>query len=414
VENLTQLAHGLPRELIRLCHHAFTRALVEQLPITGEAVHEVARDHLGHASTDDVREEAGRVLGNHGWRHGSRFRLGAPAEAEVDELVYLPSTSVRCGVVVIDPPGDVATLAALQRRVDAVHRASPDTVLILVVNGLMPPRLQDQLRDLVGSDPLSYRPRSFGSDLVDRIRSVERALTPVSETEPLGDVLAEINRMGQQQTNVQQTVDLLVRRLDDLRTVTDRQLASVRTRLENLSDRLSQDSVPVQTAAALSSTQLPADVSRAFAEAVEALEQVRGVETVFTSLFEHAGRSPDGRVLVTGDLRVALRSEETSRALGVVQQLRSLVLAFRSAVNLWYADPPASRETQLRSLCRAYDTVYTYVPVRQLSGTSLLGRAVSGQAGGQEPVDDMIGRVTEVLYGLGAQVENLVLGALPS
>jgi Cdc6-like AAA superfamily ATPase len=428
VDYLVQLADGTARKIIRLCYHAYRRAVEEGSPVTEAMVREVARTHTNVLSTDDIRAKVARSLGKEGWEHSTNHLLGSPVLTWVDEWVYSGDRGSGSGIIVTDSVLDNDAVDELNRRARAIQGAVPGTQTLLIVNGYIDDDSMAQLHDAFGVQPLVYDPRSFDEDLPGMIRAMMGRTGAGGEGDNTIEAVRDrVERINRQQSATYRFIEQLAVHLDAMRSSSERRLDSVQRELVAITEVLYGSHLTAGKGRGddvRRPTRMPADVSQLFSDAFDSLADIGQVDVMLRQAF---AVSPDrsSRGLTTSmEARAALRSQHAAGSLGVAVLLQKLVEAFRQSVDEWYRSYdrdsrgrllPADEE-QLRGLCRTYDAIYEYLPLFQLSGLTEFTALPTGAESEVAQASRLArgGDVRETLDGLGARVQRTMLDAVTS
>ncbi|MFI6851113.1 hypothetical protein [Streptomyces sp. NPDC050416] len=351
---LQELAGGVPREILKTCHHAW------QLSEDGEgAVREVTaatvlravRGLHDNVSEDQVLSTVHDALALGQWRIASRDPVPARASSDDGSLVvaywlepvpnaYIAIVVTGSVLVADDQERITARVRALR---GALHPAQAE--VLLVVNGHVSRTMRDRLARSLGSQPLLYRPGDFPravNEALDRLRS---RLTELRQEADLAELTSELRgALGEHSA----------------------QLGQLRRTVSDLARR---DLVAVAPGPARSA--LPEPVEGRFEE----------VFTLLDAAVERLAGHPadDGE----GPLPRAGRSDLT--ALGCATLVRQLTERFRTGADSWFrsAAPGAPTEEQwarLRRVCREYETAVEVLPVQSLGSPGPAHRPTAARA----------------------------------
>jgi hypothetical protein len=408
-EAMAQIADssgGVPRQVSRLCYHAFARSLGTGTQVTRDIVQEIAANHLDMSTIDTVRHHLDRVLSSGSWQHRRDFRLGADPQALADHVVYLTGGR-RCAILVVDGEHGQLHPRALREQVDALRGEASD--LLLVVHGRAEAAERERFRLLAAADPLPYHPATFAGDLLARIRELDRLVGSLPSALPFETTgTAELALLNRQQADAQRELDRIVELLDDFRAETQDELRGLRRRLSQATAELpadlawAADSYPTDVGTVGgerpgSQTPLPSGLRVLFDDALQALADLPALGEMLHQVFARAAREVDGRPVLGPDLNHALRSAESNQALSAGVQLRALVIEFRNAVHAWLIDPPADREWALRALCLTFESIYPAIAVNHLEWARHFT---------DKNVPVRVEQIREAFEGLGARVEH--------
>jgi hypothetical protein len=351
---LQELTGGVPREILKTCHHAW------QLSEDGEgAVREVTaatvlravRGLHDNVSEDQVLSTIHDALALGQWRVASRDPVPARASSDDGSLVvaywlepvpnaYIAIVVTGSVLVADDQERIIARVRALR---GALHPAQAE--VLLVVNGHVSRTMRDRLARSLGSQPLLYRPGDFPravNEALDRLRS---RLTELRQEADLAELTSELRgALGEHSA----------------------QLGQLRRTVSDLARR---DLVAVAPGPARSA--LPEPVEGRFEEVFTLLDAA--VERL-------AGRPADGG---EGPLPRAGQADLT--ALGCATLVRQLTERFRTGADSWFrsAAPGAPTEehwARLRRVCREYETAVEVLPVQSLGSPGPAHRPTAARA----------------------------------
>ncbi|MGK5693146.1 hypothetical protein ACSNOJ_09585 [Streptomyces sp. URMC 128] len=351
---LQELTGGVPREILKTCHHAWQ--LSED---GGGAVREVnaatvlraVRGLHDNVSEDQVLSTIHDALALGQWRIASRDPVPARASSDEGSLVvaywlepvpnaYIAIVVTGSVLVADDQERITARVRALR---GALHPAQAE--VLLVVNGHVSRTMRDRLARSLGSQPLLYRPGDFPravNEALDRLRS---RLTELRQEADLAELTSELRgALGEHSA----------------------QLGQLRRTVSDLARR---DLVAVAPGPARSA--LPEPVEGRF-------------EEVFT-LLDAAVERLAGRPADDGEGPLPRAGQADLTALGCATLVRQLTERFRTGADSWFrsAAPGAPTEEQwarLRRVCREYETAVEVLPVQSLGSPGPAHRPTAARA----------------------------------
>lgn len=415
---LTWLADGNARRVIQLCHSCYHLSGGTE-PVREATVRDAAREHFEFTSLKDVHAQVRQVLDSGARRYRADHAIDGPGEPRVDFWIPMGHDGRGCAVLLTDSVLKPADLDTLARRAEAVHAAVAETSTLLIVNGYLTPEFVPGLRTAFSEEPLVYSARRFADDLEAALHGITRRLQAT-----IGDdmqvIREHVERMTQMQTSTQRFVEELAVQVQTMRSVSDQQLARIERDLDSLAG--AGPATGSATAARPVRGRMPARVEKLFAEALGGLDGLNNLDSLlkdaFTTRHTKTPNASVGRALLRG-----LSDQGAFDAVGVASLAQTTVAAFRDAVRDWFAqlepgsavDPLSDdRRSTLASICRAYDSVFEYLPLFKLD--ELSGTAT--RLGAHDSVIDQATRplrqadVRATLDRLGGRVQSAVLGEL--
>jgi hypothetical protein len=425
VDYLRELAEGIPRKIIRLCFHVYRRAVEGGVPVSIELVRDVARGQTTVLGVDDIRKRVRTILGAEGLIHSARYQLDNTPLTRVDEWVHVGGGPTDgFGILVTGSVLTDADVVALQDKALAIQAARAGAQVLLIVNGYIPVPSADRLGGVFNQQPLAYDARTFDNDVTETVRAmvirnrgeVLAAGSPGEETEQVvnavRDPMAQVSR---QQTSLYLFIEQLGSRLDMLRESTERRFEAVQGELGDISGALAtgqQAGAPAVSAPG----RLPPVVGRLFTAALDTLAGLRQVDIALRQIFTASVRGDvSGYRRSLSQVRSSLRAGRVVSSAGALVLVQRLVTTFQESVAEWYRSlgsrlRPADEE-QLKALCSAYDAVYEYLPIYEISGLSEFADSYAA-APELDRRSWSVLEVQEALDGLGARVQRTMLEAL--
>lgn len=389
VRYLVKLTDGNARRIIRLCSHLYRRA-VDASPrdparaqINEAMVREVAREHAGATTVDHVRNEIRQVLAALGLTYERDIWMNPETDSKADYWVPFGSdANSGCALVLNESVLNQSDRDALVNRATFLQSAVERMEVVLVVVGLVDADFMPSLTEAFSVEPIIYDQYTF-NDTLSAV--LERQLSLL--VDPGGDVLPgvreQFTRLGRQQANTQRMLEQAMKTLTSLRASSERSLSQLQREFAEFTSAPLTQQEPAQP------TRLPPVVLTLFSTARTSLDSLDQVDATLRAMFAATEGDPvhaiDARVAV----RAQFRSQKVFSALGVSAMLRLLLATFQDGVNEWfrtYVPSPSGRpypidRERLGALCRAYDTVYEYIPFFQLEELDQFGpHLVDGNA----------------------------------
>ncbi|MFF9092229.1 hypothetical protein ACF1AX_03860 [Streptomyces sp. NPDC014802] len=344
---LPELTEGVPREILKTCRQAWQIAEVDGAVrrIPGSAVLAAVRRLHERVTDRQVLADLHEALDLGQWRIASRDPVPARLSRSADgreEVVYWLSPAQDAYIAVIRARSvlradDAERVAAHVLGLRSAVRPGRLEAL-LVVNGLVSQAMQDRLGRAIGSRPLVYRQGGFAVSAHEALLQLERRLVEERREEDLLELGERMRR----------DLELQTARLDQMQ----RTLAGLA--LDTRPVAASPDHPP-RGKPKPNTAGLPGPVRRRFQDALTMLESVTG---------RVAGRATDRVGATPADLSV----------LGCATLVRELTERFRGAVADWAAGraPGAARTedelSELRRICREYESAVEVLPVHLLGG----------------------------------------------
>lgn len=417
VRYLVKLTDGNARRIIRLCGHLYRHAMdgsprdPAKARVTEAMVRRVAREQAGARTTDHVRNEIRQVLAALGLEYERDHWMDPHTDSKADYWVpYGDDEGAGCALVLTDTVLSQADCDALVSRATFLQTAAEQRQVLLIVVGLVHADFVSALNEAFSEEPISYDHWTF-TETLSSVLERQLRLLDRDEATSLGE--ERFRRLGRQQANTQRMLEQALKTLNAMRSASDLSLAKIQRELSELSSAQ-------RSADAVENTpplRLPPAVSALFASAQSFLDDLDQVDATFRAMFAAAeGGSVDAidaRVAVRGQLR----SQHVFQAVGVAAMLRMLLATFRDSINEWYRTyvPSSSGEPypvdrdRLGALCRAYDTVYEYVPFFRLVDLGGFGPHL---VDGNMLPPPQVGEAQEVFNQLSGQVHAAVLDSV--
>ncbi|MEO3813819.1 hypothetical protein ABGB17_32890 [Sphaerisporangium sp. B11E5] len=381
VAYIRELGGGVPRRVLKLCHHAWTLAAARGGGAPGEidevVVREAVREAFEVATRDDIRAALESVLLTGPWRFepsSTRFehRAGHAAE-DVDFWVPVGRSGAAVALVTSDSMVLDSQVDRLKRVIEAARAdtgSAPCEVLV-VVNGYLAAPLRQRLADLTGTQPIVYSDKHFRRAVQEAIRDAVLRLQNSGRDGALQLLRERMEGLAYQQTNVLDYLQRIDGRVEQIN-------ASSGARLGELFQVLSDaGEVPLPGTARsrgpASRARLPQEIQRHFDRAFDTVGLMAGVPTTFRQVFSL--HDPDA----TRPRRLNFTREQF-QAVGVAVLLQKLLEAFRDSVGEWVRQvrsgpvtPTTDQERRLRVICRSYDITAEMLPVFRLESLAALG-----------------------------------------
>ncbi|GGW96845.1 hypothetical protein [Streptomyces lomondensis] len=352
---LQELTGGVPREILKTCHHAWQlsedgHGAVRE--VTAATVLRAVRGLHDNVSADQVLATIHDALALGQWRIASSDPVPARAAAAGEPLVayWLEPVPNAYIAIVVTPSVLVADdeeriTARVRALRSALHPARAE--VLLVVNGHVSRTMRDRLARSLGSQPLVYRPGDFPRAVNEALDRLRTRLTQLRQEADLADLTSELrSALGEHSS----------------------QLGQLRRTVSDLARR---DLVAAAPGPARST--LPEPVEVRFEEVFALLDAA--VERL-------AGRPPGGDLRGGPPLRPG---RADLAALGCATLVRQLTERFRTGADAWYraASPGAPSEEQwarLRRVCREYETAVEVLPVQSLGSSGPAHRPTPARA----------------------------------
>ncbi|MEU0385213.1 hypothetical protein [Streptomyces chartreusis] len=351
---LQELTGGVPREILKTCHHAWQLSedrggAVRE--VTAATVLRAVRGLHDNVSEDQVLSTIHDALALGQWRIASRDPVPARTSSDEGSLVVAywlePAPNAYIAIVVTgsvlvadDQEHITARVRALR---SALHPAQAE--VLLVVNGHVSRTMRDRLARSLGSQPLLYRPGDFPRAVNEALDRLRTRLTELRQEADLAELTSELRgALGEHSA----------------------QLGRLRRTVSDLARR---DLVAVAPGPARSA--LPEPVEGRFEEVFALLDAA--VERL-------AGRPAD-----SGEGPRPRTGRTDLTALGCATLVRQLTERFRTGADAWFrtAAPGAPTEEQwarLRRVCREYETAVEVLPVQALGSPGPAHRPTAARA----------------------------------
>ncbi|WP_394621461.1 hypothetical protein JNUCC0626_20885 [Lentzea sp. JNUCC 0626] len=416
VRYLVKLTDGNARRIIRLCNHLYRHAMdlsprdPAKAVVTEAMVRKVAREQAGARTADHVRNEIRQVLAALGLTYERDHWMDPQTDSRADYWVpYGDEEGAGCALVLTDAVLTQSDCDALVSRATFLQTAVEQRQVLLIVVGLLNADHVTELGEAYSEEPISYDHWTFTETLSSVL---ERQLRLLDRDDALAVGEERFRRLGRQQANTQRMLEQALKTLTVMRSSSERSLGQIQRELTELSaarvPQATVESPPLR---------LPPKVMTLFTTAqsfLDGLDQVDAtLRSMFTATAGDSANAIDARVAVRGQLR----SQHLFSAVGVGAMLRTLLITFRDSINEWYRSyvPSASGgpypvdRDRLTALCRAYDTVYEYVPFYRLEDLDgFTPRLVDGNV----LLPPQVGEAQEVFNLLSGQVQAAVLDSV--
>ncbi|MER7458257.1 BREX system ATP-binding domain-containing protein [Micromonospora sp. NPDC126480] len=397
---VVELANGVPRGVISLCHRLWRRARDQRSTVTHPMVRQVAREFYDATGLANVQGEIRQVLVASGYdTYVPGHLVGGTEDTRVDYWVPVGSEGAGCAILLAEPLLDEADVTGVQRRGQAI-RAHADCELLLVVLGPPPVRFHDQLLEALGREALAYRPRSFVDQFAVEFKAMVARLEERYAPEgPLTTLAPQLARLDRRQSATQHMITLLAGSLDDLRGHYDQQLNAIHRELHEIQRGVSGGSADAPGHISVVTT-LPAPVVQLFDDAFVSVDLMTPTRELLrrTFLDDDSGRTARQAV------RSRIRLSQVQAATGITALLNALIEAFGHALVDWYRtvrsapDGPLDvrHRERLDDLCRIFDAVYDYLPLYELRALrELVGQAGTAQ---QQEAEDVLSDFSERVH----------------
>ncbi|MER7168251.1 AAA family ATPase [Micromonospora sp. NPDC000207] len=396
VTQVVELAHGVPRRVISLCHRLWGRSRDQGTEVTATMVREAARDLYGGLRGNNLPAEIRQVLVGSGLdSYVPDYPLTESPDSRIDYWIPAGRDDAGCGILLVGPLLDEGDAAAVVTRAQTAH-AHRDCELLLVVVEPVPEQFRARVREAVGREPLVYRQRSFADQLTAELKAmVGRLEERYPQQGPLVPVAPHLARLDRRQSATQHMVGLLTSALHELRVHNAQQFTALHRELHGL--RPSTAGTP-GSGTGPPFTGLPDPVLTLLDRALTAADLHAPVGALLGRMFDddEAGRTARQAV------RVRIRNSQVHSAAGVAALLTELVEAFGRAVSGWYDEvrrtgrPTVEQWERLEEICQIFDVVHEYLPAYQLRTlTDLTGGPERPEADGA--LGDLSSRVRDEL-----------------
>lgn len=419
VRYLVKLTDGNARRIIRLCSHLYRRA-VDASPrdparaqVTEAMVREVAREHAGATTVDHVRNEIRQVLAALGLAYERDAWMNPETDSKADYWVpFGTESNSGCALVLSESVLNQSDCDALVNRATYLQSAVERMEVVLVVVGLVHADYMPSLTEAFSVEPIIYDQYTF-NDTLSAV--LERQLSLLVDTGDgtLPGVREQFTRLGRQQANTQRMLEQAMKTLTSLRTSSERSLSQLQREFAEYTS----GTTPRPSRESVQPVRLPPVVLTLFSTARGSLDALDQVDATLRAMFAATAGDPvhaiDARVAV----RAQLRSQHVFPALGVSAMLRLLLGTFQDGVNEWfrtYVPSPSGRpyppdKDRLGALCRAYDTVYEYIPFFRLEELDQFApHLVDGNAAAVVPAPQLA-ETRELFNRLSARVHAATL-----
>ncbi|MEV0898123.1 hypothetical protein [Actinoplanes sp. NPDC049802] len=380
-EYVAQFCDGVPRRIARMCYQLYRKSTEDGVPVSFSMVRDV-HAYFDVIGIQDVAAAIRQILERDGLRF-SRHHLPGPCTAVAVDF-WLPVGDERSGVCILLSDSVLKSEDAdrLILRADAVRSEAGPVEIQLVVAGQLPPELARTLALGFGTDPLVHDPLHFADDLSTTVQDLVRRLETAVGIDPLTSVSNQLQRMRRRNQHGDRAIEQLADQLDEIRLNVDRRFASLhRAVIETAGDRRPRAAV-VEPPAATARPELPERVGSLFDSALETLDGVRRVRTVFRDTFRLVEQDVSRGDATRLSVRSMVRSPEVLPALGVTTLLRAMVETFRGEVATWMSDHRTSAGpdelASLNAICRTYESEFEEVPLFRLDGLGELAARSSG------------------------------------
>jgi hypothetical protein len=330
-----------------------------------------------------------------------------------------------CAVLLTGSILDTTDSENLTRRAISIHNAVSDAETVLVVVGYLPAGISTELSEAFRTEPIVYEHWTFSESLSAILTSRVQAMEEVPEGDPILVLHDRVERMNRQQSNTQRFIEQLAIHVDDMRASSDHRLGVIQRGLDEISHALYSRDLTGAVAGTLESpagpSRLPGEVRDLFDEATATLDALSRMDTALREAFSGTGQEPAQAIDVRINLRATFYSPKLFQAMGLAVLLQKLVEAFRDGLNDWYrlCEPDAQGRLRppdrlrLDSLCRAYESLYTYLPIFQLNDLDEFPGNLGGRKEllGQATRSSRLANAQEVFSSLAVHVHKAVLNS---
>lgn len=379
VAYIRELTGGVPRRVLKLCHHAWElAATAEGTPrrIDDVVVREAVREAFEVATRDDIRAALESVLVTGPWRFepsATRFEHRAGQAAEnVDFWIPVGRSGAAVAVVTSDSIVLDSQVDRLKRVVEAARAdtgSAPCEVLV-VVNGYLAGSLRQRLADLTGTQPVVYSDKHFRRAVQEAIRDAVLRLQNSGRDGALQLLRERMEGLAYQQTNVLDYLQRIDGRVEQINASSGARIGEL---FQMLSDAGEVPPPGAERRRGPVRSRLPQEIQRHFDRAFDTVGLMAGVPSTFRQVFSlHDPEAERPRRLNF--------TREQFQAVGVAVLLEKLLEAFRDSVGEWVRQvrsgpvtPTADQERRLRVICRSYDITAEMLPVFRLESLAALG-----------------------------------------
>lgn len=409
VDYIVRITRGVPRQIIRLCYHAYRRAADDGTEVEAELVRQIAMDQFYLASRGEVRTVIRQVLDRNGLAYLGDENIGSVA---VD--YWIPIGRSGCGVIVAGSVLSQEEVDALRHDAQAIEQQAPDKALLLVVEGYIAEEYATELENLF--EILHYDALTFPDRLAAALSALVQRIERLASVDPVEAVRERVEQIARLQANLQLTLEDWGARVDEVWSASDKRLQALQEQVRAMARRMPEGlRVPEITITEQSTeivAQLPAEVSRLFADALSGVAELDRFDDLLGRAFgTQEDSSPDPTT--RGHIRSRLKSADSSQAAGVAVLFRKSIDAFQRGIETWYYRYERLRsvdEERLDQLCLTYDTVVESLPIARLSAVSDLVDSGNRLASTLRQAQQReVFRTRELLESLSVRVRQAVL-----
>ncbi|MEV5408143.1 hypothetical protein AB0K60_04765 [Thermopolyspora sp. NPDC052614] len=395
VEYIRTLAGGVPRRVLKLCHHAWqvaARRPGPERPIDDVAIRTAVREAFQTATREHVRATIEEVLETGPWRYqtsAERFanRRGGPA-TEADFWIPVGRSGATIAVISSDSILLNRQVDHLKDLVDAVRADAGNSpvIVLAVVNGYLAAAFREPLANVVGTKPIVYDERRFRTMLRNAIQDAVARLENAGRDDALALLQDRLQGIAYQQTNMLEYLQRIDGRVERFDSASSARLSEMLRLMSGQGEGAARGEW-----AAGASRRLPEEIQRHFDRAFDAVGLMSGVPTLFRDAF-------DPKAAARGRSEVHPRrlgfTAEQFQAVGVAVLLEKLLEAFRDGVGEWLRDaqssastsgegasgegvryPSPAQERSLQVMCRTYEITAEMLPVFRLESLAAFGIA---------------------------------------
>ncbi|HEU5158055.1 MAG TPA: hypothetical protein VFU43_13750 [Streptosporangiaceae bacterium] len=362
VTEICELLNGNPRWILTTCSECWNIAegfADSEKMIDVLIVHDAVRALFEQVTREHVVSVIQRTLTDGQWRTEPRSTRFAGRPEDVDFWVRVGTTS-RLAIMIRRSILTGEQVAALERDITAARQGVPGAVEVLVVvNGLVSPRLHQQIVDIARTQPVRYNEQDFPERLHTSLTELTRRL---EDADKEGYAAALRDRVGLLAGHQAEVIEQL------------RQLDSRLDRLVVRGDR------PGALPTSVEGAELPEALADRFREASQALDLLS--EDLASGPGVSPGGEEAGTPAGTKPHRLGFTAEEF-QALGAMTMMRLLLESFQRDVADWLRtvprgprDPGATEEhwRRLFVICRSFEITTEVMPLGDLEA-----RAASGE-----------------------------------
>jgi type II secretory pathway predicted ATPase ExeA len=407
VEYIVDVAGGSPRRIISLCYHLYRRASDQGSAVSDAMVRTVVREHVYGPSVESMHRDIRRVLRALGLEAGRDRYVDTVL---VNYRIPVGNSEALIALLVSDPVLDDSQLRTLIASASQLQRRTNVEVLV-IFGGYVSPRFADRLREALSRDPLVYELRDFADQLDAELKSMMSSLERLYDADPGAAVLARVERLSQQQSNVLEIVLQLAGHLESFAASSEQRIRDLARQIGGVWPAPAQSTPETGHRTATGSARLPDRVAAVFDDAVKALSVEELLSPVLDRAFDEAPEAAPARRQAT----TTLREPRSHSATGVATLLRVFTESFRNAVTAWYQTASADGgrllaepRQRLEDIFKIFETLLSFLPAHEVSW--MADQLTSSRDAASGLFDDgRLVQVQDVFAELSARVRASVL-----